>query len=226
MYIHKHWRKGQRSGYLAIGPLHIEASFLSKLYGAEIEYASEGLKFSLMLGLACLWVTFENIRSQGEDYEWGVRFFDEAVWLHFGNDPMSSSSTGKWWRKKSYRLSPVDFIFGSRQHSYGKLIELRDVEIPMPEKSYPAQVEILEEEWKRPRWPFKNVVRRAHVDIKGGVPHAGKWGEDATYSMTTQVGRRHPVEDAIGKVVASALGDRWRHSRDHRDTGAREAVQA
>ncbi|MGH7714730.1 MAG: hypothetical protein ACREML_01920, partial [Vulcanimicrobiaceae bacterium] len=108
--------------------------------------------------------------------------------------------------------------------SVRQVLEERDVEIPMPEGTYPAHVRIEDEQWKRSRWPFAAVIRRAHIEVPGGVPHDGKWGEDALYGMTCNVGRRHSVEDAIGNCVASVLGDRWRFSHDHRKTGKRQTA--
>jgi hypothetical protein len=230
MRLHTYWRKGQRSGFATLHfsrdynrAIQAEVSFLSSLYGFSIETDDErGLVLSLRLGLVCLWLHFEFWHFR-DARQFEVSFHDEGVWFGLWSRSHEWRSADPWWAKQ-HVFRPLDHLLGSRKYSVREVIEERDVEIPMPEGTYPAKVVIKDEQWKRPRWPFAAVRRRAHVEIPDSVPHAGKWGADGLYGMTCNVERRHPIEDAIGKCVASVLGDRWRFSRDHRDTGKRETA--
>ncbi len=226
--MHRFWRKGERCGTVSfysrnenVGEslLRVEVAFLTSLYGVSVDLNSEdGLKIGVRAGAVCAWISSERLRLPG-GREFDVSVHDGSIWLNLGTD--GNWDRGRAWRKNTVVLHVADWIFGKHVHSVRAIVEERDVQIPMPEGVYPAHVRIEDEQWKRSRWPLKRVVRRAHVDIPKGVPHAGKWGADGLYGLTTPIpGKRHPVEQAIGACVASVLGDRWRFSRDHCATGA------
>ena len=93
-----------------------------------------------------------------------------------------------------------------------KIIEERNVLIPMPEKSYLAHIVLADWTWTYPRW-FKTKVRRAEIEMSiEGIPFAGKGttsyncGDDAVHSMTT--GNVNDIPDAVGKLVSSVLHNR------------------
>ena len=71
-----------------------------------------------------------------------------------------------------------------------KVIEERDILIPMLEKSYNAHAVLVDWTWRYQRW-FPTTIRRCEIDIPEGLPHAGKgensWDceDDATFSITT-----------------------------------------
>lgn len=121
---------------------------------------------------------------------------------HHRDDP-------KW---ESTHLFLDDLFFGPATYSK-TVLEKADVLIPMPEKSYPATVELLAASWTRPRWFTKRMLT-CHVEIPGGIPTPGKgensWdcGQDATFGISCQASTVH---EAISKVVASVLRDRERH---------------
>jgi hypothetical protein len=100
-------------------------------------------------------------------------------------------------------------------YKYSKeTLEQQDVLIPMPEKSYPAHIEIFESTWRYPRWPWPKRMVRAEVEIPGGIPIPGKgensWDmdDDALFGTTVPVGT---VEQAIARVVESVMRDRRRY---------------
>lgn len=84
----------------------------------------------------------------------------------------------------------------------------------MPEAFYPVAVTLTEDSWKRPRWPWPTVVRRATVECLRPIPKPGKgensWdcGEDGTYSMTCPAST---VEEALAALKASVMRDRERY---------------
>lgn len=92
-----------------------------------------------------------------------------------------------------------------------KVIEERDILIPMPEKSYNAHAVLADWTWKYQRW-FPMIVRRCEIDIPEGLPHAGKgensWdcGNDATFSMIT--GEVRSMSEAVGQLVGDVLNTR------------------
>lgn len=235
MRVHKFWRKGERSGRASLytekhdSIIEAEVAFLTHHYGVGVAFgdgeSADSVKFSFMAGLGCLWIEIPGVARMKRGMDFSLRFFDGGAWLNTGADPNESSTRDPWWRKTRV-FRPLDALLGQPEHGVVRLVEKRDVLIPMPEATYPAHIEILDEEWRRARWPFAQKIRRAHIDAPGGVPHAGKWGEDGLYGLTTALSgygaKRHPIEDGIGAVVASVLADRWRHSRDHAATGKRE----
>lgn len=119
-----------------------------------------------------------------------------------------SKGDPKWW---STHIFLDDFFLGPATYER-TVLEEADVLIPMPERSYPAKVKLLEVTWSRPRW-FTKKMLKCDVDIDGGIPTPGKgensWdcGQDATFGISCAASTVH---EAISKVVASVLRDRER----------------
>lgn len=148
----------------------------------------------------------------------GLSIYDWAIWWDGWSDEGEWRARDPKWMHGCWH--PLDAVFGQHAHSE-RVIEERDVSIPMPERQYPARVKMSLETWARPRWPFwpmRTEVKRAHVDIPGGIGMPGKgensWdlGDDATHGLTCPASS---VEDAIGKVVAGVLHDRQRRGGSH-----------
>lgn len=143
-----------------------------------------------------------------EEHEVSVRWHDNAVWWAFWYSTMSWHSKDPAWRRGSFH--PVDFLLG-RTVYHKRTVDERGVQIPMPERSYPATVELHEDTWTRPRWPFPRRILRATIECPDGVPIPGKGtasyncDEDATYSMTAPA---RNITEAVVKMVASATRDR------------------
>lgn len=95
-----------------------------------------------------------------------------------------------------------------------KVIEERNIEIPMPEKTYQAHAVLADWTWNYPRW-FSNTIRRCTIEIPEGLPHAGKgensWdcGDDATLRIT--IGQVNNIPEAIGILVGSVLSNRVKY---------------
>lgn len=127
--------------------------------------------------------------------------------------PVDSWSSGTpRWRNGHFNI--VDVLLGHRDMRW-EPVETVDVSIPMPERWYPATVEMRDHvSWRR-RLPFlRHRHRCCNVEIPGGIGFPGKgenaWdcGDDAIFSLS---GPAQTVEDAVGKVVSSVLRNRKRY---------------
>lgn len=152
--------------------------------------------------------------SYGYEREIGIRANDGSIWWSLWADPMCWNSRDPKWMSGSFDV--IKFLLGDTD--YGRrVIEERDVMIPMPEKSYPAKAKLEVAHWIRPRWPWAPFSTRGtyvNVDIPGGIGIPGKgensWdcGDDALFGLSTKA---RTIEEGIGKVVESALTTRRKH---------------
>jgi hypothetical protein len=147
--------------------------------------------------------------------ETSLRVFDWTIWWSVWQDPMYWSSGTPRWRSGNLCLS--DLILGPRQYSE-LIISETEVQIPMPEGCYPANVRMVDASWSRSRWPFPYISRRAVVEVPGGIPFPGKgenaWdcGDDALFGYNTV--RSENVGDAIGQVVSTVMDRRIKYGGD------------
>lgn len=174
--------------------------------------------FSLHLGFAHFWVTLENFlsREKANRHNWahttGISYFEDhlRVELHHAGADCWDCKGWKGWYWSDF---VSDLIWGSAVYS-STMIEERDAQVSMPEGAYLAKVKIANDQWKRPRKPWSNTIRRAHIDCPVGIPKPGKgensWdcGQDATYGLTCPA---VSVEEAVEKLRASVVRDRERH---------------
>jgi hypothetical protein len=113
------------------------------------------------------------------------------------------------WRHGSFH--PLDTLLG-RTNCEKKVLEERQVLVPMPERAYPATAKLMEYAWKRPRWFATKRMKRVEIEIPGGIPHAGKgensWdcGDDATFGITT--GECRSIPEGVGILVGDCLRTR------------------
>jgi len=145
-----------------------------------------------------------------ESRKFGFSIHHGTLWWSLWENKCSWSRSDPDWQ--SFRINFPDLLLGRWKYSEETISE-EDVEIPMPEKNYPATLKMFESTWKRPLWFPKRLVR-AKVEIPEGIPHPGKgtasWncGEDATYGLTCKA---KTPEEAIAAVVESVLGCRRRY---------------
>lgn len=137
---------------------------------------------------------------------------------------MSWDSKTPRYRKGAFHLD--DFFLGKAVFSKN-VIETREVAVPMPEGTYDAVVALSDDTWKRPRWPFPRVIRRADIKVEKGIPHPGKgensWdcGDDDTYGMCAPA---RTIPEAVGHLVGSCLKDRVRYGGYSKWTWPKEKV--
>lgn len=140
----------------------------------------------------------------------GFSIDSSCAYLELWHDPMESRGQDPWW----WRMSMYWYNLPGRPVCKTEVLEERDVMIPMPEKSYPAQAKLMLYSWTRPFW-FTKHLKRVQIDIPSGIPFPGKgensWdcGDDAAYGMTT--GECRSIAEGIGMLVGSVLNDRVRY---------------
>ena len=207
-----------------------EWSFPSRFTHIGIEFGGYS-EHDCMVKIACplfaVWLYVEGLLTwnfkkklthdhwfyQGRTLEIAVH--NGGIWFHLwvAEDDLH----GKRPRWRDFVVYPLDLLLGRQEYSCKKL-NAQSVVIPLPEGSYPATVTLECARWKRRRWPFPLVRMTADIDIPQGVPVPGKgensWdcGDDAIYGMSCAA---TTVEEAISKVVSSALRDRMRYGGSH-----------
>jgi hypothetical protein len=211
--LYRWWISDRKRDYrtLAKG----EISWRARLTGIWIGLDDEEPLIDFSLGLYWLYLHL-SVRGprfimQGEDWEvFQLSFHGGTMWWRIWHSNMGWSSRTPRWRCGNW--SPADTLLGKVTHAE-RVIEERQVLVPMPEKSYPATVKLIERTDKRPRW-FKHVWTQADINIPGGIPHAGKgtaeWncGDDATFGLYTAA---RTIPEAVGKCVGSCLESRVRY---------------
>jgi hypothetical protein len=148
----------------------------------------------------------------GRDFS--VAFHDHGVFWSLGADDMGWSSGTPKWRHGAWH--PLGHFM---RQGEPEVVETREVLVPMPERSYKAIAKL-----ERSRWGFGKLPRAFdrigyHVDIEmqpgEQVPVPGKGenshdcGEDASFAMSCPAST---IEEGVGKLVASALRDRYRRA--------------
>jgi hypothetical protein len=214
-------------GRFWLGCFQCEWNLWSKRLALELGLADyeHALHFALCIYFFSLYLTLNNHRLEswikqktkrrdekyGNGRTIGVRWFDGMLWIDLWNDPMEHRSVDpKWWH---IAWCPRNWLFGYPQYSEKRLSTHR-VEVPMPERAYPATVHILEASWSRSRWPWPKKIIRADIQPDIPIPHPGKgensWdcGEDATYSMTCSA--ETPLE-AVQAITNSVLRSRHKY---------------
>lgn len=124
--------------------------------------------------LISLWFHFGGLRLRYDDWndarrDISLRIFDGMIWLILWGNPDE-------FRHRAIVIHVIDLIFGKTNYRKFDMVESR-IDIPMPEKSYPATVKMYTAEWRRSRWPFPERIRRADVTPDEPIPHPGKGTE-------------------------------------------------
>lgn len=154
-----------------------------------------------------------DMDSKWSGRDFGIRFFDSAVWWDLGSDDYGWTSGRPKWKDGSWH--PVG---RKMRTSEPVVLETREVLVPMPERSYRGTATMTEALWGYTKLPsffhekHRSVTIEMHEGEQIGVPGKGEngWdcGDDAIFSRG---GREDSIEDAIGGLVASALRTRKKH---------------
>lgn len=208
----------------------VEWSIPSRFTQVGLEFGGYS-EHDVMLKIACplfaLWLYAENLLTwefkrklptdhwfnQGRELE--IAMHNGGVWFKLWT--AEDDSYGRRSRWRTLVLYPADILFGKEKYS-NTVLSTHDVVIPMPEGNYAATVKMECAKWTRSRWPFPKVKMTADVDIDKGVPIPGKgensWDcdDDAIFGMSCGAST---VEEAISKVVQSALRTRQRYGGSH-----------
>lgn len=199
-----------------------EAQVHIALPGFTYYLSVDGLPRRLFELLPMKWKREEH---GGYERQIGVRFNDGAIWVDLWSDPMDWRSSDPKWMQFSIHLD--DLIFGKTKYST-RTLEERAIKIAMPEGMYDATAKREASSWLRPRWPWRPFSKRritVQIDIPTGIGIPGKgensWdcGDDAIFGKSCSA---ETIEEAIGKVIASAL--KTRRERGWHDELALKAV--
>lgn len=175
------------------------------------------------------WFTRYKLNRKGErveDYDTRVFSFNvslEEIRWQFWDKQHHWSSTQPWWYTQT--LNYKRFFFGQSQCTE-EIIGSGTCLVPIPEKNYPATYEITRYRnlYKRPIGVLRDLLfgGRVHygTQINPGenIPIPGKgensWDcdDDAIHSIS--IGGRS-VDEAISKMVESALSTRRRYGGEH-----------
>lgn len=204
------WHYGRHSAHCSSIEVSWGRTFCHLTFGLDDE---RGLGFSIALPPVALWLhiglPFLHIR-ESRTIQISIHSF--ALWWTMWRDPMGGwSSDVPKWREGSFHFN--DFLLGKSKCST-KVLEERNIIVPMPEGPYPAEAKLVEYSWSRSRW-FTKRLKRVQIEIAKGIPHAGKgensWdcGDDATFGITT--GECHSIPEGVGILVGSVLHSRVRY---------------
>lgn len=186
--------------------------------GISLDLVYEG-EISITLGVKHLFflsVAFHSRRLPTWDYKHGnraieLRIFNWGIWFDLWRDDDMP------FLKRRIIFHPLDTLFGKECHKQ-RHVSLHEVLVPMPERSYPATVEMYLSEWKRPRSPRTRRIMRANIELEQPIPFPGKgensWdlGEDATFGMTCPA---VTPKEAVDCLITSVMRDRERYGGAH-----------
>lgn len=116
---------------------------------------------------------------------------------------------------RHFNLCIDNFFLGRAKYSE-RLIDTGLAGVTMPEGTYRATYELFMSQWKRPRWPWPERMRRGKISVEGGVPVPGEpdsdffeYDEDAVQDFIT--GDVETVEALVAAFRESIEHDRQRY---------------
>ncbi len=206
MRLHK---DSKFSGRLFFHKWHLEYGLWSSFCHAYYERDKQRT-FAIALPPFALWVSVDNPRWCAGNRHIGLSISAWSFrWNLWTDDDIWDSRTPRW-RQGSFAID--NFLFGKASYER-KVIEERDIKIPMPEGCYDAHIKLCEDKWTRRRGLTK-IVKRIDADIPKGIPCAGKgensWdcGDDATFGMCCVA---RSIAEGVGHIVGGVLHDRVRY---------------
>lgn len=147
-----------------------------------------------------------------DERECRVSFNDWTLRVNPWSKSMEWCKADPWW-VRGISLNLPDILLGKHRYTCTTLSTF-DIEIPMPEKTYPAKVTIEHRVWKRPLW-FARIRRDASVAIPGGIPLPGKGENSWDCGMDGLFGygcSSTKPEDIIAKGIQSVLKSRRKYA--------------
>jgi len=196
-------------------------NFCGASIGTDDETSS--LKFHASLPPVAFWLTVPVPRSWKKTKPFNTfefdfiefRVFDTALWWKFWHGE-SWTRSGRPSKFRQGNFHPIDFILG-HQKCETEIVEVKDVQVPMPEGLYPAKAKMEKRVRYRSRWFAKAFSRESisvWLDIPRGIPYQGKgensWdcGGDGLFG----IGAEGPsYERAIARAVESVLTSRRKY---------------
>lgn len=152
----------------------------------------------------------------GHGRQTGFSLHEEYLWINFWwSDPSET------WGESRNRFPSFHLTFDWKRFLMGRMIfdheiltDWQDVQVALPEATYPAKVRIERRTWRRSRWPGRRVKTTADIRSERGIPVPGKgensWdaGEDAIMAL----GSSEPTAAAaVAQYVKTVLETRERY---------------
>lgn len=146
--------------------------------------------------------------------EIGIDIHHDTIWFKLWSNPNEWSRGQPWWWEFNFHY--LDFLLGKSKVET-KIVEKGEADVPMVEGNYRVKYEKLLKIHKRPRW-FAQKWIAFDLDLVKPIPIPGKGesdydlDDDAIHSIYCPA---NTLEEAISKLVASALGDRRKYGWDY-----------
>lgn len=204
--------------------LRVEWALFTRHFRISIDLASTA-ESAVSIGIALpflftLWVSLECcgwvLRLPGVKWLKGQHASGErevSIEVHHGSIWWVLWRNPDYWEAEDWRhdsFDLVDFFLG-RSEYFESHRRQHNIAIVLPEGEYGATCEIFTAIWLRPRWPWPRRVKRARVEIEGGIPVPGDgendWDldDDAIYSTTLPAST---VEEVQIEIQTSIMKDR------------------
>lgn len=166
--------------------------------------------FSLWLPFLFYWsIHYESGRCYFDlEREISLRIFGGKLWWWLWMPIDEWHRDDPRWRRGSW--SPLDTLLGREKYSEVE-IAAGTIDIPMPERAYPATYKVYAAQWKRPRWPFAKRSTRFDFKMADPIPEPGKgensWdmGDNATYEVSLH---GKSLDEAVKRVRDSIMRQR------------------
>lgn len=177
------WKEGRGWWHTPLGVFHLSWAIPSRFCFAGFQIGGgdgETFETEFACGLFALWFSWTAPwRSWRTWYPRSYRLaiHDGTLWCQWGTNEWGDFLPGPdwqqlpWWRR--WNFNPADFILGRKRHS---TVDLRTeyADVPTPEGLHPASIRFFESTWKRPRWPWRERLIRADIELRRPIPVPGK----------------------------------------------------
>ncbi len=193
------------SGHVAFPPIAI--------------YVGVDLTKERLLSRIASWISKKSVdmfdgRDSGySGSELSLRVHDWAIWWNVFCDDRGWTNTRPRWRDGCWHP-----LGRHMRQGEPKVIEERDVLVPMPERAYKATARLEEVRFGHTRLPrfLDRTSTSVEIKMKDGeqIPFPGKGtafyncGQDAAFGIYSLA---RTIEDGVGKMVSSVLRDRRRY---------------
>lgn len=206
--------------------LHVGTAGSSTPFDGHLTILGSGVYWGIENGgkLADRLTREERHKWEGRDLQLsihGSRLWLSA-WVHPGTWERDEFAK---WRSDSWEINPLDILFGRPRYWYED-VDQHEIEIEMPEATYPVKATLQRQLFGRPK--SKRREAKWVVDVKApkGIPNrydrSGGWKGDRVYGFGVVLRERRKdwAVDAKAAITARILEDRA-------DSGFREtqAVQ-
>ncbi|WP_109527230.1 MULTISPECIES: hypothetical protein [Nocardia] len=193
--------------------LHVGGTWSETPFDGHLTILGSGIYWGIGAGgkLAERLTREERHKYEGRDLQ--VAIHDGSLWLKvWTHDGHWERGEFAEWRDRSFKLNPLDVLFGERRY-WHEDVESAETVLRMPEADYPATVKLQRRTFGRPKAKKRVESWVADVDVPKGVPSRldlSGWKGDRTYGygVTLQERRKDWALDAQAAAEAWVLKQR------------------